>query len=100
LEVMGEGPEELRQAAVAHLKRTALPLRPRKQWPAGALPAYGWSGKIADGLRAEPGRALCVLKDGGWGRLVFQGKYREGRFGESLARALAEMVAHWQPEPF
>src|SRR5439155_25613805 len=99
LEVMGETPGELRQAAVAHLKRAAVPLSPRKQWPAGALPVYGWSGKIAQELRAEPGRALSVLKDGGWGRLVYQGKYRDARFDDSLAGALAELVARWQPQP-
>src|SRR5205823_3350554 len=35
-----------------------------------------------------------------WGRMVFHGKYRESCFDESLARAVAEMVTRWQPEPF
>ena len=79
LEVMRETPPHLEQEAVAFLQRSALVLRPRKQWPTGAMPSYGWNGKIRDELREEVGWALRVLKDGGWGRMVYQARLSEGR---------------------
>jgi ATP-dependent DNA helicase RecQ len=99
LEVMREAPPHLEQEAIAFLQRSALTLRPRKQWPAGAMPAYGWSGKIRDELRAEVGRALCVLKDGGWGRIVYQAKYRDSRLDDSLVHGAADLIAGWKPQP-
>lgn len=85
--------------AVAFLRRTSLPIEPRKQWPAGGLPRYGLSGNIAPELRADWGRALCVWGDAGWGALVRRGKYRDGRFDEDLVHACAELVQQWNPAP-
>src|SRR6202011_3610405 len=99
LDVMRETPPHLEQEAIAFLQRWALSLRPRKQWPTGAMPTYGWSGKIKDELRAEVGRALCVLKDGGWGRMLYQAKYREGCLDASLVRGAADLVGAWKPDP-
>jgi ATP-dependent DNA helicase RecQ len=100
LDVMRETLPELERAAVAFLQSEAVPLRPRKRWPTGAMPIYGWTGMIANGLRAEPGKALSVLKDGGWGQNVFRGKYRDGHFDDQLVRAAADLVKCWQPRPF
>ena len=50
--------------AVAFLRRTSLPIEPRKQWPAGGMPQYQLSGRIAPDLQAQPGKALCI-----WGTL-------------------------------
>ena len=85
--------------AIAFLRRTSLPIEPRKRWPQGGLPIYGLSGKIALGLGAQEGKALCLWGDAGWGQLVRQGKYRDGRFADELVAACAEMVRQWRPQP-
>jgi ATP-dependent DNA helicase RecQ len=53
--------------------------------------------RVAD--RAEPGRALCVWGDAGWGAAVRNGKYRDHRFGDDLIEAVADMIAAWRPLP-
>ena len=60
--------------AVAFLRRSSLPIEPRLQWPLGGMPQYKIKGKIPPALQAEPGKALCIWGDAGWGRLVRQGK--------------------------
>jgi ATP-dependent DNA helicase RecQ len=87
------------QEAVTFLKRVNLPIEPRKKWPAGGLPTYGLKGNIAPGELAQPGRALCWWRDAGWGQQVADGKYEEGRFGEDLVRAAANMIQDWAPHP-
>jgi ATP-dependent DNA helicase RecQ len=90
---------ELVEAAVAFLQRSDLLIEPRKQWPSGGLPAYGVKGRIPEELRAEPGRALCVWGDSGWGTLVRSGRYQEGRFDDRLVDACAALVRRWSPQP-
>jgi ATP-dependent DNA helicase RecQ len=85
--------------AVTFLRRTSLPLKPRKKWPAGGLPSYGLQGNIAPGRQAEFGRALSVWGDAGWGSLVRAGKYHDGRFADELVDACRTMVAEWAPQP-
>lgn len=85
--------------AVAFLRRTSLPIEPRRQWPPGGLPHYRVWGRILPNQSAEPGRALCVWRDAGWGELVHQGKYRDGRFADALVAALAALVRTWSPVP-
>ena len=87
------------QAAVAFLRRTSLPIEPRKQWPAGGLPAIDQRGKIEPGYQAEQGRALCIWGDAGWGQLVRQGKYQDNRFANELVGACIELIRNWNPEP-
>jgi len=91
-------PSLVRQAE-AFLKRTHLPIEPRKRWPAGGLPAYGVKGNIAEEHRAQVGKALCVWGDAGWGRLVGRGKYEDGSFDDDLVAACAALVREWAPEP-
>ena len=90
---------ELLQEAVAFLRRTSLPIEPRKRWPGGGLPQYDVQGTIPLEHRAEPGKALCVWGDAGWGGLVRRGKYQDGRFADELVHACAELVAQWNPQP-
>jgi len=85
--------------AVAFLRRTSLPIEPRKQWPAGGMPQYCLSGRIAADLQAQPGKALCIWGDAGWGGLVRQGKYRDRRFADDLVAACVSMVQNWNPQP-
>ena len=85
--------------AVAFLRRISLPIEPRKQWPAGGMPQYRLSGRIAADVQALPGKALCVWGDAGWGSLVRQGKYRDRRYADELVEACVRMVREWNPEP-
>jgi ATP-dependent DNA helicase RecQ len=56
-------------------------------------------GLISPAHQAEPGKALCVWGDAGWGGLVRQGKYHDGRFSDDLIAACAKMIAEWNPQP-
>jgi len=85
--------------AVAFLRRTSLPIEPRKQWPAGGMPQYHLSGRIAADLQAQPGKALCVWGDSGWGSLVRQSKCRDGRFADELVEVCVRLVREWNPQP-
>ncbi len=85
--------------AIAFLRRTSLPMDPRRKWPAGGLPIYGLKGNIAVERQAEQGRALSVWGDAGWGSLVGAGKYRDGRFADELVDACRTMIAGWNPQP-
>ena len=85
--------------AVAFLRRTSIPLEPRKQWPADGLPHMKVKGKIPKHLQAQPGRVLCVWGDAGWGDLVRRGKYHDGRFADALVTACAALVRQWSPQP-
>lgn len=87
------------QRASAFLRRTSLPIQPRKKWPAGGLPHYGVTGMIAPDDRAEPGKALCVWGDAGWGQLVRKGKYGDDRFSDELVAACKQLVEEWSPDP-
>lgn len=87
------------QDAIVFLRRTSLPIEPRKTWPTGGLPELGVKGKITEEHQAQPGKALCVWGDAGWGSLVREGKYRDGRFSNDLVKACAELVAEWAPQP-
>jgi ATP-dependent DNA helicase RecQ len=95
-----EAPDpELVKEAVAFLKRTRLPIEPRRRWPPGGLAHFGLTGNIGEDLRAEPGKALCMRGDAGWGALVRRGKYEDGRFGDDLVDACVALVEEWQPDP-
>lgn len=89
----------LAQESAAFLRRTSLPIVPRRQWPTGGMPQYHLSGKIPAQHQAQEGKALCVWGDAGWGSLVRQGKYRDGRFSDELVDACAELTRHWGPQP-
>jgi ATP-dependent DNA helicase RecQ len=87
------------QEAVAFLRRTSLPIEPRRQWPVGGMPQYRLSGRIAPDVQAQPGKALCVWGDAGWGGLVRQGKYQDRHFSDALVAACVRLVQKWNPQP-
>jgi ATP-dependent DNA helicase RecQ len=87
------------QEAVTFLRRTSLPLEPRKMWPSGGLPHLGVKGKIAPQHQLQPGKILCIWGDAGWGNAVRLGKYHDRRFGDDLVVASVELVREWKPEP-
>ena len=90
---------ELVKEAIVFLRRTSLPIEPRKKWPDGGMPQFNVRGPIALAHQAERGKALCVWGDAGWGALVRQGKYQDGRFADELVAASATMVREWNPQP-
>ena len=89
----------LAREALTFLRRTSLPIEPRKRWPAGGMPRFGLHGLISPEHRAEDGQALCVWGDAGWGELVWRGKYRDDRFSDDLVRVCASLLERWAPQP-
>lgn len=89
----------LMQEAVAFLRRTSLLIEPRRKWPPGGLPRYGINSAITTAHQAQPGRALSVWGDAGWGGFVRQGKYQDGRFSDVLVAACVTMIREWNPQP-
>ena len=85
--------------AVAFLRRTSLPIKPREKWPAGGMPQYRVKGNIPDNLRSQPGKALCIWGDAGWGTVVRQGKYHDHHFADELVAACVKMIHEWNPQP-
>jgi|ERR1700674_1093802 len=87
--------------AVTFLRRTSLPLEPRKKWPSGGLASLGVRGntKIAPDRNLQSGKILCIWGDAGWGNAVRLGKYHDHRFDDDLVAACVELVREWKPEP-
>lgn len=85
--------------AVAFLRRTSLPIEPRRKWPDGGMPQYGVKGMLSLPHQAQPGKALCIWGDAGWGGLVRQGKYQDSHFADDLVAACVTMVQEWNPQP-
>ena len=86
------------QEAIAFLRGRDLAIEPRKTWPPGGLPRYEVKGNIPEVHRANEGRALCVWRDAGWGRMVREGKHRE-QFDDQLVDACVQLVERWDPQP-
>ena len=82
---------ELAREAVRFVRSTDIEIEPRKQWPDLK--------RIAAELRAEPGRALCICGDGGWGRAVAESREAVEPFSDDLVSALASLVRGWRPHP-
>ena len=83
-------------AAQRFVKRSEMPLEPKKQWDLKALPdyrqLYGWDKQnIPNALRAEEGRVLSRWGEPIWGKVVATGK-KHGRFDDELVIASADMI--------
>ena len=87
-----DGPIEpaLVRQAVLLLRSRPLVIEVKKMAP----DPQGAMRKLADEVRAEEGRALARLGDGGWDPAV-QAGLREGRFGDELVAAAADLVRAW-----
>lgn len=85
--------------ALEFLRRTCIPFEPRKRWPDGGMPHYGVKGLIHASHLAQAGKALSVWSDAGWGGLVRQGKYHDGKFADDLVGACVKMIREWGPLP-
>ena len=82
-------PELVRRAAL-HLRSRPLVLEVKKMAPG----PDGTMKKLPEDVRAEEGRALARLGDGGWDPVVQAGR-RAGRFDDELVAAAAEAVRRW-----
>jgi ATP-dependent DNA helicase RecQ len=82
--------EELVRDATLHLRSRPMVLEVKKMAP----DADGRMKKLPEDVRAEEGRALARLGDGGWDPLVQAGR-RAGRFDDELVAAAAEAVRTW-----
>ena len=92
--------------AVAHLRRAHLVIEPRKRWPYGLAEPRG---NIPADRRLEPGYALGVYGDGGWGSVVQRARGAAGGGGseggdasvpDELIAAAADLISHgWSPDP-
>lgn len=91
---------ELVNEAIAFLRRTSLPIEPRRKWPYGGMAHYGVSGNIPIEHQAQPGKVLCIWGDAGWGGLVRKGKYHDNNFSDELVLACVKMIDEWSPKPF
>lgn len=88
-------PVELVALAERFLRDRPIVIEPRKmRFEAGAAGRK----KIPDAERNAEGRALSVWADGGWGRLVREGR-SAGGYDARLVTALADMVERWAPAP-
>ena len=83
-------PTLVREAAL-HLRSRPLVLDVKKMAP----DPEGKMKKLGEDVRAEEGRALARLGDGGWDPLVAEGR-RSGRFDDELVEAAAEAVRTWR----
>lgn len=82
-------PPALVQRAVNFIRQHGMAeLELPKQWPADALPTYGWRGNIRPALS---GRALSIWGDPGWAELVKSGK-DAGHFDDDLVDAAADFI--------
>ena len=88
-----DGPldERLVREAALHLRSRPIPLEVKKMAP----DPEGRMKKIPDAVRAQEGRALARLGDGGWDPAVRAGR-AAGRFDDELVEAAAEAVRSWQ----
>ncbi|MGE4535320.1 RecQ family ATP-dependent DNA helicase [Halomonas sp.] len=93
---------QLTHQAATYQRHAEMAIKPRKQVAAHAFQHYGFQtyrGSLLPALQAREGRVLSRWNDGGWGRLVKQGK-QQGRFSDELVEAMAEMIEQrWQLQP-
>jgi ATP-dependent DNA helicase RecQ len=86
--------DALLQKAVDFLRRSRRSIGPRLLWPRGAV--EGLHGRIPH--PNEPGWALSIYGDAGWGRRVAEAKYENESFGPDVIEAAVELIrGQWQP---
>jgi ATP-dependent DNA helicase RecQ len=83
------------QAAIRFLRRDLRPIEPRRQW----VDVESGPGRKIDPPN-EPGFALCVYGDPGWGQEVARGKEESRGFSPALVVASVSAIRdRWTPEP-
>jgi len=84
--------------AADFLKRHAMPIEAKKQFPKDAFPQYGFSSKLPKELQAEEGRVLSKWQDAGWGKIVADNKHNN-HFSDELVGAVINMILEWNLVP-
>ena len=79
------------RAATAHLRSRVTIVEPRKMWPSGA----SRRGKIADDVRAEPGRALAVGDDDAAWSDVLDEFFTAGVLSDELMSGVVAALGKW-----
>jgi ATP-dependent DNA helicase RecQ len=87
----GLDPALVREAGLL-LRSRPIPLEPKRMAPG----ENGAMRKLPDDVRAEEGRALARLGDGGWDPAVLDG-LRAGRLDDELVEAGAALLREWRP---
>lgn len=80
--------------AIDMLQSRPIEIEPRRSTPT----AVGGFKKIPRDEQLEPGRALSLINDAGWGRLVREGKWKDEHFSDELVDAAAALFKNWEPE--
>ncbi|HEX7167719.1 MAG TPA: RecQ family ATP-dependent DNA helicase [Acidimicrobiales bacterium] len=83
-------------AAIQFLRAQAFVVEPRRQWPAGMVEVKG---RFPDAARLQPGRALSIYGDGGWGSVVRSSKQRQRPVPDELIDAAVRLIEGWSPSP-
>ena len=91
----GKLDRKLALQAIDMLRARPIVIEPRTSTPT----AVGGFKKILRPELIEPGRALSLLNDAAWGRLVVQGKFKDEHFSDELVEAAAALIENWGPTP-
>jgi ATP-dependent DNA helicase RecQ len=93
--------ETLTAKAEDFLNRREIRLEPRKRWPSGGLPTYGFGSNtnIPEQLRPQEGRALAYFQVGINGRRLRNEKYVDGHFSDLTVENAAQLIRKWNPQP-
>jgi len=91
-------PPTITGSAARFIRRTSHPILRRRRWPKNAFVKYEFSGSIPEELALEPGRALSIWGDAGWGEMVRDGKYSTNHFAKELVDAAVQMIGDWKPK--
>jgi ATP-dependent DNA helicase RecQ len=83
--------EERVAAARAHLRRSDLPIEPRKLWPTGC----GRRGRI---VGADTGRAVAFGDDAGWADELASLQARPPQLDPALADGAVEVLRRWRTQ--
>lgn len=90
----GEVERGLALQAIDMLRARPIVIEPRRSTPT----AVSGFKKIPREEQLEEGRALCLLNDPGWGRLVRKGRWEDERFDDELVEAAAALIRNWKPD--
>jgi ATP-dependent DNA helicase RecQ len=87
------------RAAIDYLRRSLRPIEPRKRWVEGAAGVGETPGSTVVPEPNEPGIALCVAGDAGWGREIMRARGGVGRFPDGLVVAATRAIRdQWRPD--
>jgi len=83
-------------AAQQHLRAGAVVIEPRKRWPYGLEEPRG---NLKKDRQVQPGRALAILGDGGWGSVVREVLGGRRQIDDDLIAACVRLIEAWRPDP-